>query len=94
MDANVFKKSLLQKMVNVKVDDLNIKNFYPLRYLFVDFREKFDVSDDFYKNMLFEMNKEGLIEIDKNGFKELDRYSIFITCKGVKYLLEDKEDKV
>ena len=94
MDANEFKKSLLQKMVNVKMDDLKVGHFYPLRYLFFDFREMFDVSDDFYKDMLFEMNKEGLIKIEKNGFKELDRYSIFITCKGVKYLLEDKEDKV
>ncbi len=90
MDANVFKKSLLQKMVNVKVDDLNIKNLNSLRYLFFDFREKFDVSDDFYIEMLFEMNKEGLIEIDKNGFNKLEQYSIFITSKGAKYLLEDK----
>lgn len=90
MDVNKFKKSLLQKMVNVKIDDLKVKHFYPLRYLFFDFRGMFDVSDDFYKGMLFEMNKEGLIEIDKNGFEELDRYSIFVTRKGVEYLLKDK----
>ena len=90
MDVNECKKSLLRKMVNVKINDLNWKDFYPLRYLFFDFREMFDVSDDFYKDMLFEMNKEGLIKIEKNGFKELDRYSIFVTREGVEYLLNAK----
>lgn len=90
MDVNEFKKSLLQKMVNEQIDSLDIKNYYPLRYLFFDFREMFNVSDDFYKEMLFEMNKEGLVEIDQNGFKDLSRASIFATRKGVEYLLKNK----
>ena len=86
MTADEFKKALLAKMIRTTKDILKDEHYNLVKYGFDDFKDAFDVSEDFYTETLLEMRHEGLITIDLNGYEDLSRSIISATTKGIEFL--------
>lgn len=84
------KIELLEKMVNVKVDELGDIHYTALNFLFTDFVDLLKLDMDDYINFLKNMRHEGLIEIDLNGYKEITSSIIRATTIGMQFLNDNK----